>query len=245
MIINDNYSISRLFVSKTANLAIDKTQFITINFKSVHEFFENNEWNGIYHLWTKDLDEWHKMFPGSNFNEIYDYIHYIIFDLGKYKQYWDTSLAMQKYIQEVIKDTEIDFSEKKIIANGVTITPEIWNYIIYLLKLSQGEKATQPPVFHSEAERAFYLKQLEYEKRIQKIKQKGNENGDKDSLIKTCLYIVYAFPSLTFDYLFEQTMAQIYWLQKMAAGSISYGFNEKAFAAGNVKKGKKLDFFIK
>jgi hypothetical protein len=31
----------------------------------------------------------------------------------------------------------------------------------------------------------------------------------------------------------------------MAAESVSYSFNEKAFAAGNVKNGKKLDFFIK
>jgi hypothetical protein len=57
--------------------------------------------------------------------------------------------------------------------------------------------------------------------------------------------ITYAFPSLTIDYLFNQTMAQIRWLQEHAAGAVSYSFNEKAMAAGNVKKGKKLDFFIK
>jgi hypothetical protein len=55
------------------------------------------------------------------------------------------------------------------------------------------------------------MQQLEYEKRIQQIRQKGNSaGGDKEGLIKTCLYIVYAFPSLTLDYLFNQTMAQIY-----------------------------------
>jgi hypothetical protein len=59
------------------------------------------------------------------------------------------------------------------------------------------------------------------------------------------LSITYAFPSLTFDYLYNQTMAQIQWLQKHAAGAMSYEVNAKAFAAGNVKKGKKLDFFIK
>jgi hypothetical protein len=40
-------------------------------------------------------------------------------------------------------------------------------------------------------------------------------------------------------------MAQILWLQKYAAGAVSYEVNAQAFAAGNVKKGKKLDFFIK
>lgn len=50
---------------------------------------------------------------------------------------------------------------------------------------------------------------------------------------------------MTIDYLVDQTMAQIQWLQKHAAGAVSYEVNAQAFAAGNVKKGKKLDFFIK
>jgi hypothetical protein len=45
--------------------------------------------------------------------------------------------------------------------------------------------------------------------------------------------------------LFNQTLAQIRWLQKFAAESVSYSVNEQAFAAGNMKKGTKLDFFIK
>ena len=70
---------------------------------------------------------------------------------------------------------------------------------------------TKPRIFNSEEERAFYMQQLEYEKRIQSIRQKGQStDGDKEGLIKTCLYVIYAFPSLTFDYLFDQTMAQIY-----------------------------------
>jgi hypothetical protein len=47
------------------------------------------------------------------------------------------------------------------------------------------------------------------------------------------------------DYLINQTMAQIQWLQKQAAGAVSYEVNAQAFAAGNMKKGKKLEFFIK
>jgi hypothetical protein len=40
-------------------------------------------------------------------------------------------------------------------------------------------------------------------------------------------------------------MAQIQWLQTHAAGAVSYEVNAQAFAAGNTKKGKKLEFFIK
>jgi hypothetical protein len=64
-------------------------------------------------------------------------------------------------------------------------------------------------------------------------------------MAKILLSITYAFPSMTIDYLVDQTMAQIQWLQKHAAGAMSYEVNAQAFAAGNMKKGKKLDFFIK
>ena len=74
---------------------------------------------------------------------------------------------------------------------------------------------------------------------------KAKKNGDKDALIKIMLSITYAFPSFTIDYLFNQTMAQIQWLQQYAAKSVSYEVNAQAFAAGNMKKGQKLDFFIK
>ena len=71
------------------------------------------------------------------------------------------------------------------------------------------------------------------------------KQGDAEGLLKAMPVITYKFPSLTIDYLFNQTMAQIHWLQKYAAGAVSYEVNAKAFAAGNTKKGKKLDFFIK
>ena len=127
--------------------------------------------------------------------------------------------------------------------NGLIITIEIWEYVIYLLKLTCGEKITQPQIFNSPEERAFYLKQQELEEKIKKIKE--NKDGDREGLLKSMLSITYSFPSLTFDYLFNQTMAQIHWLQKMAAGEVSYSVNAQAMAAGNMKRGKKLEFFIK
>jgi hypothetical protein len=49
------------------------------------------------------------------------------------------------------------------------------------------------------------------EARIRRVKQKGQDgNIDRDGLMKNLLSITYSFPSLTFDYLFDQTMAQIH-----------------------------------
>lgn len=246
MKITDNFNITTLFLRKEVIMTIEGQGNITIHAKTVRNFFEDFSWNSVYKLWTMPINEWHTMFKGIKFDTTYEYIQFLVFQIGHYKQYWDIATSIQKYFNEIFDNTTIDFHNKTIEINGITLTSEIWNYIVYLLKLIQGEKVTQPRTFSSEAEAAFYRKQMEYEQRIQEIRQKGkNNNGDKEGLIKTCLYVIYSFPSITLDYLFDQTMAQIYWLQKMAAESVSYSFNEKAFAAGNVKKGKKLDFFIK
>ena len=87
------------------------------------------------------------------------------------------------------------------------------------------------------------MAQKQNEDKIAQLRRQGQQ--DKEILGKMMLSITYAFPSLTFDYLINQTMAQIQWLQKYAAGAMSYEVNAQAMAAGNMKKGKKLDFFIK
>ena len=101
----------------------------------------------------------------------------------------------------------------------------------------------KPIIFSSEEARKIYLAQKANEEKIRKIR--AQKQGQGDELMKSLLSITYKFPSLSFDYLFNQTMAQIQWLQKHAAGAVSYEVNAQAYAAGNVKKGKKLDFFIK
>jgi hypothetical protein len=111
-----------------------------------------------------------------------------------------------------------------------------------VLRLSCGEKVEKPRIFNSEEERQFYLAQRKMDERIKQIK--SQRTGDSEALLKSFLSIQYKF-NLSFDYLAEQTVAQIQWLQGYAAGAVSYEVNAQAFAAGNMKKGKKLDFFIK
>lgn len=128
----------------------------------------------------------------------------------------------------------------------VSITSEIWDYLSFILRLCCGEKVQRPITFSNEMERQFYLAQQKTEQKINKLRAKQSQNteADKNLLMKVFLAIMYAFPSFTFDYLLDQTMAQIQWLQKYAAQSMSYEVNAQAFAAGNVKKGTKLKSFL-
>ena len=88
------------------------------------------------------------------------------------------------------------------------------------------------------------LAQKEFEEQIARIKNKNGARGDTEQILKILLTIVYKVPSFTFDYLFNQTMAQIHWLYNFAAQSVSYELAEKAYTAGNLK-GKLPEFFIK
>ena len=246
MEITSNYSITNLFATKNIKVYIDKVYAFTLVAKTVRDMIQNDEWNSVYHLLTLDILQWKEMLHNQvEYDEQLYYIQTMTFQLGGYKQYSKIVEAIHTHLQEILPGLKIDFAEKVWKIDNLTITPEIWNYVVYLLKLICGEKVQKPRIFSTPEEKAFYLKQLEMENRIKKIKQQDANNRDADGLMKNILAITYSFPSTTIDYLFDQTMAQIHWLAKYAAQEVSYSVNAQAFAAGNMKKGKKLEFFIK
>ena len=241
MVIKDNYSITQLFVKKEIKIFIDNKYFHLI-LPTLRDLYEDDKWSNIFFLWTRTAKDSQKYYY-KKVETALDMISLIVFDAGQYKEYKELHDYYEFYLKRWLPEIEMDYKLKQFKINGITINNDIWEYILYILRLSCGEKVVQPPTFESEEARKLYLAQQEQEEKIRKIKaQKG---GDKDSLMKAFVAIVYAFPSLDFEYLFDQTMAQIQWLQKYAAGAVSYEVNAKAFAAGNVKKGYKLDFFIK
>lgn len=241
MVIQSNYSITQLFVSKDITLNIDG-QNVLIHLPCLRDFYSNNTWNSVFFMWTRNIEDAQK-YCFKKINNSLDIIKLYIFEASQFKEYSKVSAQFKEYLSKVIYDLDFDYKEHNLLVNGLTITEEIWDYILYLLKLSCGEKVVQPPTFDSEEARALWLAQQKNEEKIRKIKAK--DGGDKEGLMKAFLAIMYKFPSFTVDYLFDQTLAQIQWLQKYAAGAVSYEVNAQAYAAGNVKKGKKLDFFIK
>lgn len=241
MTIKDNYSLSRLFITKDINIFVDDKMF-TLKLKTIKDLYTDHTWNSVYHIWTGSIAATQQIFI-LPIQSHWDKITTVLFNLGQYDKYREIYDTFMRYIKELLPGVDIQISKRFLAVNGITITEEIWEYIIYLLQLTNGEKVTQPLNFDSEEAKRFYLAQKANEERIAAIRQQ--KRGDADAMAKILLSITYAFPSLTIDYLINQTMAQIQWLQKHAAGAMSYEVNAQAFAAGNMKKGKKLDFFIK
>lgn len=236
-----DFNITRLFIDKKVLLQIDQ-QIIPVYCPPIKEYYTNTTWNAMYHLWTTSEESFATL--PYQVQTAFDIVQVLLFELGQYSQFRVLANSCADSLAIILPGVVIDYKNKNLTINDVTITTEIWEYVIYILKLSCGEKVEQPRVFASQEEREFYLKQKEMDGRIQKIKNK-NKKTDVNGVMKNLLAITYSFPSLTFEYLFDQTMAQIHWLQELAAGEVSYKLNAQAMAAGNMKQGKKLEFFIK
>lgn len=244
MIFNDNFSITQLFISKKIIITVDNKYNLTINIKTIKEIFSDLEWAQFYSiisLTPEKIKEKYKIDVTSN----WEFIELFLYDLGRYLEARKVYNTILNQLPKLIDNVEFKLTERKIVVDSLTINSEIWDYIIYVIKLSYGEKVEKPLVFSSEEARKFYLAQKKLEDKIKKIKNDNSETSDIDNLMKTILLITYSFPSLTFDYLFEQTLAQIHWLQKYAAGAMSYEVNSKIYAAGNMQRGSKLESFIK
>lgn len=243
MVIKDNFSINHLFFSKDIIIAVDGESF-TLKLKTLKDYYTDSDWGNVFHIWTTNDKEIQGLYVGK-LNSKFDRVSLILFELGRFDQYREVYRWFKKYLEEILPDIEIDMTKKELRIRNIIINPDIWEYILYILQLSCGIRVVKPPTFNSEEERKWYLAQKANEDRIAKIRAKNQSKQDEDQLLKILLSIIYSFPSFTMDYLINQTMAQIQWLQKQAAGAVSYEVNAQAFAAGNMKKGKKLEFFIK
>lgn len=248
MEITSNYSITRSFITKEVKVRIIDNNHVdsfTLLLRPIRDFFLDENWNIAYHLISAPNYKKLLMLKENVELTSLQALYLILFNLGAYDKFRQFYTVLLEQLTIILPEFELDKKNKKIKVNNLTITDEIWEYIIYLVKLSYGEKVEKPLSFSSPEAREFYLAQKAQEEKIALLKAKNAKNQDENSLSKMMLSITYAFPSITIDYLWNQTMAQIQWLQKYAAGSVSYEVNAKAFAAGNMKKGKKLDFFIK
>jgi len=243
MEIISDYSLTKSFVSKKVQLLVGPNQIIYINLVPLKDFYSDDQWVRFYNFINMPIKDLRKNFNIKEELDLYDIVNLIIITLGQFREFATIYQTFLHGLEKIIDNLSMDLSQKAIYGNKILITREIFDYIMYIIKSSCGEKIEAPRQFSSEEERLFYLAQKEYDDQIKGLRQK--EQASADAMLKVLLSITYAFPNFTFDYLFEQTLAQIRWLQKYAAEAASYEVNKQIFAAGNMKKGSKLNFFIK
>lgn len=247
MKITDNFSITKLFVDKNITITINKEtqqeKKIILKAPTIKDLQLNDCILSASYMWGLSAAKIEELFKIKVDNNL-SFVELIFFN-GYFKEiqfFYSTFVnALNFLFSSVVYKKDIG-----LFIQDVQIDSEIWDYLVFIIKLSCGEKIEKPRDLSSisPAEKKWIEAQKKMQERIDSIKSKARQ-VDKDVIIKMLLSITYAFPALNFDYLFDQTMAQIKWLQKYAAESVSYNVNSMAYAAGNVKKNSKLDFFIK
>lgn len=238
----DDFSLTRLFMTKDINVRISDGGNFIFHCPSVRDLFLNEDMSLTIFCITTSDDKVQNVMSLKADNRL-DFFEKLIFEFGEYKQINPLVRKILTSLKQLLPGFKLNFQTKTFELNHLTITKEIWDYITYLVKLSCGEKVSQPLIFDSLEAEAFWKKQQEMDARIKKLK--ADKEGDPEGLIKNLMAITYSFPSFTIDYLYDQTMAQIHWLRELAAGEVSYRLQSQAAAAGNIKKGNKLNFFIK
>lgn len=248
----DDFDLFNLFISKEVKIVIKDTETkaiksFVLRVPSIRDFYINNEMNALFAIWSGGKEMWTNVGGIQDFtwNDFLSLSNYILFVVNSTKQFFNLSAQFKKGFNFFFPSIDWEESEKNkalVIAPGVTMTKEICNYCLYILKLSCGEEAEAPKTFSSKEAEQFYLAQEEMKAKVRKLR---SQTKNEDALLKTFLSIEYSFPSFSHEYLLNQTMAQICWLRKYAGQAASYEVNATAFATGNMKKGSKLDFFIK
>lgn len=249
MEITDNFNIDLLFFSKKVKIFID-SQPIEMQVPTTKKMVEDQDFILFYNLFHSFGEKIQKSMPIQIENR-YDLLYQCMFNpiitlTREYHYLKDIMLKGLKFLFE--EQLNIDYKNKLIYLKNShysqLIDNQIWEYVIYILEKANGLKTSVSPVFNSPEDEALYKAQQKAQEKINQIKSSNNNNCE-DSLMKLFLSIMYSFPNFSIDYLYNQTMAQIFWLTKKAAGARIYDIECQTYAAGNMKKGDKPEFFIK
>lgn len=240
----DNYSLFTLFSTKDIKIFRAKEE-ITITVPTIEELLQNDDIAFLVSFFRKqNFDTLKERFFLWKIENSYDLLKILLFEAGQYQEFYYLKNRILNSFNFLFKD-QLQIIESKIIfINNVFLDKTLWEYILYVIYLTQGEKIKKPIVYKTQQEEEFFKQMEEAEKRIAKIKKNSKDQGSwSEDILKVFITINYIFPSLTMEYLFKQTMVQISWLHQYATKAVNYDVEKNLFVNGKTKK-KKLKFFF-
>lgn len=235
----DDLDLFKLFITKEVHI-FNNFDSVVLKAPTVNDLVTNNKISFIVSFLRKSFLELEPLFklwkPKNNF----DVFMILLNEAGKYSEYISYKNAVLDGFQQLFQDS-ITLKNNVLYIGDVLLTEALYNYIVYIVRKVSGETIEPPRVFKSKEEEEYFNMLQKNEDRIRKIKQ-SNVKKDDESMLKTFVTIQYGFPFYSFDFLTQQTLYQITWLREHASKAINYSIEEKALAAGNMKK--KLKFFL-
>lgn len=239
----NNLSLTKLFTNKEVVLRNEKKEEIKMIVPTIKEKFNNENLIVFYGILSEGKKKFQEIFKVLNISieNNLDVINALCFKTVSFVEF-------QRFRQDILKSFEFLFKtvkindKREILIQGHLLDINLWEEIEYILLTCDGESVTKMPANITPEYREFLQQQKENEEKIKKVKGASNNSGSPDGILKIFLIIVYIFPSFNFEQLFDMTLSQIIWLQRLSSKAINYGVESIAYANGNLKK---LNFFIK
>ena len=123
MEIKDNFNIFNLFLNKKVKIFVDQEVF-QIKLPTIREFTQMDKINAIYHIWTLPEEKMQTIIPVPC-KDSFDLVNNILFKFGIYKEYSSILDHFKEALEFFIPNIKIDYKNKKLIVDNITITSEI------------------------------------------------------------------------------------------------------------------------
>lgn len=239
-----DYSLEKIFLTKEIILKNEEGMQIIMKIPTIADHILHPEINIFNNIINSKKSEMIKFYQTLTEQEIKTELQlcWNIMLKGYLKELQNLATAIRDALSFFF-NSEVILSKGKIVINeSFTLEEDFFNYMIYVLRKSEGMKVEPPRTFSSEADRQKYLKQLEQEEKIRQIRangtnliSNGKQGGDK-SFLNIFNMIIQAYPQYKFEDLYQMTFEQIVYLQENAGKVLKYMVERSAYAAGNLKK---------
>ena len=238
---SNTFSISHLYYTHDIMIFGPAGEQVVVHIPSLREQLDESFYSRFLQLFDDEsLNIWTKLLPDLDKGQI---LQALMTDprLTNLQEFSALSQLLHEKMPTLLPHFEI--RDRQLYSGNTPLTGDAVDEVIFVLSMGMGKKVERPQHFgpDEEAARKFYERAKAAQARAAKIRAE-NSKGDHDGLMDMFVMISINFP-YTFEQMYDMTLAQLHYLQRMSSQIMSYEHNMMAYTAGNLKKAPK--FFLK
>lgn len=238
---SNTLSISHLFYTHDIVVLGPANEQIIVHIPSLREQLDESFYVRFLQLFNEEsMVLWTKLLPDSDKGQI---LQALMTDprLTNLQEFSVLSKLLHEKMPTLLPRFEI--RERQLYSEKTLLTGDAIDEVLFVLSTGIGKKVERPQHFgpDEEAARKFYERAKAAQAKSAKLRAEHSSTNN-DGLMDMFVMISINFP-YTFEQMYDMTLAQLHYLQRMSSQIMSYNYNMMAYTAGNLKKAP--NFFLK
>lgn len=234
-------TVSHLFLTHDVVVNGPDGQYV-VHIPSLREYLDSSFYTQLLQLFSDEqLEVWRKTMPKLDKSSL---LQMLMTEprITNLKEFSTISKQLHANLKKVLPNFTI--RDRRLYSGESPLTDEALTEILYILSLGIGKRVERPQHFgpDEQAAKLFYERARAARAKADKIKAENPQQSDRDSLMDMFVMISYRFP-YTFENMYDMTLMQLHYLQRMSSQMVSYENAMDAYTAGNLKKAPQ--FFLK